>query len=245
MSAALRTLAIACFADRVVPNREDFRPPRLIASRVCYLIRQSVVSAVDALRAEPQGAFAIRANAVYHDRGRGNQVHAHVREDAALYDGDRALDRHQPRSLHLELGAGDLDVQKISEVQGFLDITQLGVHDAQRRALLGNVQPFYPFDRNVDHDEARHVEVGELFLETLDDRVFDRERLDGHQIRERVVRDPRYTTDVRKPQQSHAARAEEDVEVQATADILNYHLLEIARLRKTGIVEVRRNASCD
>lgn len=239
LSAALRTFAIACFADRVVPNREDFWSSTLVASRIGYLIRQSVVSAVDALRTKPQGALAIRTNAIYHDRSRSDQVHAHVREDAAPHNSDRALDRHQPWFLHLELGAGDLDVQKVSKVQGSLDITQLTVHDAQRRALLGNVQPFYPLDRNIYHDEVRHVEVGELFLEVLDERVFDRERVDGHQIRERVVRDLRYTTDIRKPQQFHAARREEDIEVQATADILNYHLLEIARLRKTGIMEVR------
>lgn len=149
------------------------------------------------------------------------------------------MDGHQSRFLHLELGADDVDIQEVGKVQGFLNITQLAVHYAQRHALLGDVQPVHPLDRNIRHDEVRHVDMNEFFLEILDERIFNRKRVDSYQIRERVARDHRNPTDVREPQQFHTARREEDVEVQAAADILNYHLLEIACLRKTGVIEIR------
>lgn len=175
----------------------------LIASQIGYFIRQSVVGAVDALRTEPQTALAVRANAVYHDGGRGDQIHAHVRENVAPHDGDVALDGHQSPFLHFEFRADNLDVDEIGEVQVLYDVTQLAVHYTQRRAPL-NVQLVHSLDRNVHHDEMRDVYVGELFFEVLDERVLDRERIDSFQVRERVVRYPRYPADVRELQQFHA-----------------------------------------
>jgi len=96
LAIVLRTIAITRFTDRVVSLYEVFR---LIIVGIGDLIRHSVIGAINDLRQDPQGAFAIRAGAAYRDSVRSDQAHAHIREEIIPHNGVLALDGHHARRV--------------------------------------------------------------------------------------------------------------------------------------------------
>lgn len=118
----MRALAVARFADRVVLVHEGVRLVGLIFSReIDYLVGQLVACAHDIPGREPEGALAVRADAVYRGVDRV-QAYARVREYAVLDDHEVAQDGHQTRPLQSELRVDDLDGAEVGERQVRRDI---------------------------------------------------------------------------------------------------------------------------
>jgi len=122
---------------------------RLIIVGIGDLIRHSVIGAINDLRQDPQGAFAIRADAAYRDSVRSDQAHAHIREEIIPHNGVLALDGHHARRVQHQFGIDDLDVLEVGEIRGWGDVVKLAVHHPQCRASLGETQFIYVLDRDV------------------------------------------------------------------------------------------------
>lgn len=231
MSTDFQAFAVARFANGVVLIREGARlGGPLIPREIDYLVGQPVVEAVDDVGRQPEGALAVRADAVHRGDGRV-QAHTRVQEHAVLDDHVVAQNGHQIRLLQPELRIDDLDDVDVGERQGCRNVPQLAVHYVQRLAVIRQIQLVHTLDRDIPHDEVRHVDVTEVLLELDNVRIFNYEHVDARQGDECMTDDRRYPADVRQFDHLHLARRDVDIEVETAADVLDCYLVETGRLR--------------
>lgn len=190
MTAAFWTFAVSGDAHRVIAIMESFRVSFIPS--VNDLRGQTIVRALNFTRREPHRALAVRAGTVYLDAVARDQVRARVREHAIFQENQISLDQHVTRFSQPKRRPNDLHGREVSEIQRTRDVLKLAVYYAQRVASLREIQLVDAFDRDVDHGKISDLQVGESFLELVDPRVLDTERLDAVQTNERVVSDQRY-----------------------------------------------------